>query len=418
MIKFKRFPIGFWNYYPPGFKFCEKEILRWSACGITLTISPHFNPNKTDKEHFIKMLDFCHEQGIQLIIHDERASLRTYQENKENYRAIFQGALDDFGSHPAVVGFMIGDEPFGDTIIPCAEICAIQREMAPNLMPYINFLPYYCLNKSNSFTQFKTFEQWIDDFARDSKVPALSYDCYVQMNPETKYIQEFYDNLYNFSQASKRNDKFLFNIALSVGHFRYRVPNEDELRWQFNASIVNGVNGMIWFTFYTPVRSNNYRGGPIDEFGDETETYRALSRIHKKFHRDYADIVNNSRHIKTFSCGNDYGVYPSVTAIESEVAELGLCEFVSANKTNGLLGVFEDGNGEKFVMLFNNDYGQSDLFKITVSPKVKKVWRVYGEDKIDFEKHHWDAFFTRDEKAVTASIYLAPGQIEIFKLEY
>lgn len=418
MIKFNKFPIGFWDYYPPYFKFCEEEILRWKECGITLTISPWYEDGATDKEHFTKMLDFCAEQGIQIIMSDSRARLKAYLADKDNYRSVFARALDDFGSHPAVVGFMIGDEPFGDTIIPCAEICAIQREMAPNLMPYINFLPYYCLNKCNDFTLGKTFETWIDDFAKESQVPAFSYDCYVQMNPEKKFIQEFYDNLYNFTLASKRNDKFLFNIILGVGHFRYRVPNEDELRWQFNASIVNGVNGIIWFTFYTPVRSNNYRGGAIDEFGEETETYRAMKRIHKKFNRDYADIVNTSKHIKTFSTGNDYGLFPAVTAIESELATMGVHGFSSNNRVDGLVGVFEDKNGEKFLMLFNNDYAQSDCFTLTISPKVKNVWRIYGEDKIDFEKHHWDAFFTRNEKAVTASVYLAPGQIEIFKLEF
>ncbi|MBR2988689.1 MAG: hypothetical protein IKC64_03085 [Clostridia bacterium] len=418
MIKFDKFPIGFWNYYPPFFKFSEEEVLRWKECGITLTISPLYEDGKTDKAQFIKMLDFCAEQGVRLILWDRRATVKTYLADKERYPEVFRSAVTDFGSHPAVVGFFIGDEPFGDAVTRVAETCKIQREIAPHLIPYTNFLPYYCLNKCNDFTLGKPFETWIDDFAKESQVLTFSYDCYVQMNPEKRYIQEFYDNLYNFTTSAKRNDKFLFNIILGVGHFRYRVPNEDELRWQFNASIVNGVNGIIWFTFYTPVRSNNYRGGAIDEFGEETETYQAMKRIHKKFHRDYADIVRTAKHIKTFSCGDDYGVFPSVTAVESELAEIGLHEFVSANKHNGLLGLFEDKNGEKFIMLFNNDYAQSDLFKITVSPKVKKVWRIYGEDKIDFEKNHWDAFFTRDSKAVTASVYLAPGQIEIFKLEY
>lgn len=418
MIRFKKFPIGFWPAFPPNFKWTKEEVLRWKKCGITLTISPYYDPKKTDKKHFFEMLDFCAEQGIYLIVHDERGRLSTYKNDPENYKAIYQTAVDDFGDHPAVVGFFIGDEPYGDTIIPCQEICRIQKETAPHLLPYLNFLPYEGLKDCGYNTNGKTFDKWIDDFAKESKTPAFSYDCYFQMNPEGEYINNFFENLRNYKKAAVRHDAFLFSIMLGVGHFRYRVPNEDELRWQFNGAVATGANGILWFTFYTPVRSNNYRGGAIDEFGDETETYRALSRLQRKFNRDYAEHINTSKHLFTLCIGRQYGGYDGFCSNEPLCIEQGVLAASSTNGVPGMLSFFQRDDGKKFLLVFNNSYKDSDLFKLTLKGSVKKVYRLYGEDKIDFEVHHWDAHFRRNENAVEVGIWLAPGQFDLFELEY
>ena len=41
MIRFNRFPIGFWpNFGSPQFVWNQKEVDRWKDCGITLTNTP------------------------------------------------------------------------------------------------------------------------------------------------------------------------------------------------------------------------------------------------------------------------------------------------------------------------------------------------------------------------------------------
>jgi hypothetical protein len=364
------------------------------------------------------MLDACYEAGIQLIVNDSRGNLSTYQRDPAGYAAVFTEAVKDFGSHPAVVGFFIGDEPSGDGIEPCKEICRIQLEVAPHLMPYLNFLPYEYLKNCDERTQGKPFDRWMADFVEASDCPALSFDCYYQMRPEAEYIENFFQNLYHYSRAAKASDRFLFSIVLGTGHFRYRVPNEDELRWQFNASIACGVGGVLWFTFYTPEGNNNYRGSAIDEFGEETETYRAMAHVHKSFLRDYATRLNRSKHLKTTCIGRTYANYSRFHAGHPEAMEQGILAVQSEHGVPGLMSFFEDSDGSKYVMLFNNSYKDSDLFTMTLRPNVKKVTRLYDGGNVDFEKFHWDARFHRYESAVEAGVWLAPGQFNLFQLEY
>ena len=418
MIRFDKFPIGFWACFPPGFQWTKEEVARWKDCGLTLAMTPYYAPGRTDKAAFLAAMDACAEAGISLIIFDERSLVSTYKKDPENYRKVYQEAVNDFGSHPATAGFFIGDEPYGEAIIPCQEVCKIQREIAPNLIPYVNFLPYDGLKDCGYNTQGKTFNQWIDDFASESDCSTFSYDCYVQMNPEKDWIHNFYANLFNYTKAAKRNDKFLFCIALGVGHFRYRVPNIDELRWQFNAAVATGANGMLWFTFYNNFRYNNYRGAAIDEFGKETETYHAMTRLHKRFLRDYGEIINTSKHLDTFCIGREYGGYGFFRVDIPIAEETGVLGVQSLHGTPGLLSFFENEKGEKFLMVFNNSYESSDRFHLTIDGKVKKIWRLYNNETVDFEKSHWDAYFVRGKNAVEAGVWLEPGGFDLFKLEY
>ena len=418
MMQFKEFPIGFWACYYPGFKWTREEVARWKECGLTFAMTPFYNPGSTDKAEFLAAMDACAEMGISLIVCDTRARVQTYKNAPEEYRKTFQEAVNDFGYHPATLGFFIGDEPYGEAILPCQEVCNIQLEVAPHLMPYVNFLPYDGLKDCGYNTQGKTFAQWIDDFAKESNCPAFSYDCYVQMNPEKEWIHNFFANLYHYTKAAKRNDRALFCIALGVGHFRYRVPNQNELRWQFNAAVATGCSGVFWFTFYNNYRYNNYRGAAIDEFGKETQTYGDMARLHKRFLRDYGKIINTSKHLDTFCIGKEYGGYGFFRVDIPVMEELGIAGAQSLNGTPGLLSIFENEKGEKFVMIFNNSYDNSDRFHLVLNGNVKKVWRLYNDQTVDFEKSHWDAYFVRGKHAVEAGVWLEPGGFDLFKLEY
>jgi hypothetical protein len=344
--------------------------------------------------------------------------LEAYKKDPEGYDAVFTEAVKDFGSHPAVVGFFIGDEPSGDGIEPCKAIVRKQLEIAPHLMPYLNFLPYEYLKNCDANTQGKPFDKWMADFAEESGCPAFSYDCYYQMRPEPEYIDNFYQNLHNYSRAARKSDRFLFSIMLGTGHFRYRVPNEDELRWQFNGAVACGAGGVFWFTFYTPERNNNYRGGAIDEFGRESPTYYAMSNVHRLFLRDYAELINQSTHRKTMCIGRCYGGYDRFRPESPFAVEHGIVGVNSEHGVPGMLSFFDGPDGRKFVMLFNNSYSDSGFFTLTLKNTLKTPWRVFSDEKVDFEKRHWDAYFRRTDVAAEIGVWLAPGQFNLFELEY
>ena len=98
--------------------------------------------------------------------------------------------------------------------------------------------------------------------ADNGKFKMLCYDCYTQMNPEEEGTDRFFLNLKYYSDAAKAAKLPLWTTLLSVGHYRYREPNEDDLRWQLSAAAACGCKGILWFFIYMRAPMSNYRVSP------------------------------------------------------------------------------------------------------------------------------------------------------------
>jgi hypothetical protein len=220
-MKFEKFPIGFWGGFGfPWEETPEREVARWKECGITLTMTPPLT--KENHDVFVKMMDLCAEAGIKQILCDPRASWHRMAEDPEHFRETFEQAYAEFGHHPATAGFFIGDEPHGDQIFDCIKAYKIHLDVAPELLPYLNFLPYWP-GMEKDVLLGKEFAEWVKEFIDKTDCKMISYDNYSQMNPEEEGTDRFFLNLRKFTEASKLSDVPLLCIMLSVGHFRYRV---------------------------------------------------------------------------------------------------------------------------------------------------------------------------------------------------
>ena len=70
-------------------------------------------------------------------------------------------------------------------------------------------------------------------------------------------------------------------------------------------------------------------------------------------------------------------------------------------------------------MLVNNSPFESDLFKMAFDPSVKHIYNVRknGADEKDMKDFHHDAYYNACDVEVQAGVWLAPGQMEIFRIE-
>lgn len=123
--------------------------------------------------------------------------------------------LADFGDHPAVFGFHIGDEPRAEDEADCAAAYRIQLEMAPHLTPFLNHFPWH--ENINMLLDTTDYEQWLEQFIQKSGTKLLCYDCYSQMNPEEDGIEMYFHNLKVFSEAARATGVPLWTTLLSVG---------------------------------------------------------------------------------------------------------------------------------------------------------------------------------------------------------
>ena len=90
--------------------------------------------------------------------------------------------------------------------------------------------------------------------------------------------------------------------------------------------------------------TNNYRGAPIDELGEESATYAAIRRVQLLFHRRYGTLMNRLRHEKTYHFCKAYGGYPLYSTYDLPH----LRKAVSDHGLPGIVSSFTDEEGNRY----------------------------------------------------------------------
>ena len=408
----EKFPIGFWNYTANG-QLRAKDVQDWADLGMTMANSPEFWEG-ADKDVMLELLDACEAHGIRMILCDHRARWTGATDDPEAYEARFRSAYEDFGRHPAAFGFHVGDEPTNDKAF--ADCCAahrIQQKVAPGLTPHLNFLPYW-EGQEESILKAPTFTDWARRMVKDADLQILCYDCYAQMNPEEDGTHMYFTNLRKFMEAADATGITPWTTLLSVGHFRYRCPNEDDLRWQLNTAVASGMKGILWFFIYERAPKSNYRNPPIDEFGERTETFGWMSRVNRHFLHQFGDFFLHAEHKKTVHLGKAYGGYELWEAGKTDDTVL---DITSVHGLPAVVSFFEL-DGRKYLALVNNSTKESGQFRIHVPKNITKFQRWnWNHDLSDMKTDCWDAFYTETEDQCIGGDWLAPGQMKLYYIE-
>ena len=407
----KKFPIGFWNYTKTG-DLGPEAVKDWADLGMTMAVSPEFYDG-CDKDKLTAILDACAQYGIQVIVSDQRARWRNASDDPEGYEALFREAYEDFGRHPAVMGFHVGDEPTNEKAFAnCIAAHNIQLKVAPQLTPHLNFLPYW-EGQEESILKAPTFIDWAKDMVKKADLRILCYDCYTQMNPEEAGVHQYYTNLRKFSEAADAAGIDPWTTLLSVGHFRYRVPNEDDLRWQLNTAVVSGMRGILWFFVYERAPKSNYRLPPIDEFGERTETFTRMSRVNRHFLHQFGDFFLNAEHLATYHTVKAYGGYP---LFEDHKTDDTLLSVTCDQNLPGVVGFFTL-DGHKHAAVVNNTTTESGMFQLHV-PKGTPVFRRlnWNGGYEDLKTACWDACYYETDTEFVGGDWLAPGQMKVYRL--
>ncbi len=437
------FPLGFWNYAGMD-GIGEHPVQDWAEAGMNLCLSPHFVPGRDDPARMTALLDECGRNGIRLILDDPRCGWIGASADPEGYRARFAELLSEFGLHPAVYGYYVGDEPRPTQMADAKAAVRMQREMAPDKVPFVNFNPYHDGNEKN--LGGLGFDRWVDEFVKESGLQQLSYDRYSQMNPPDPAesgIHEYYKSLNYFMAAARRNGIPLWVSNLSVGHFRYRCPKEDDFRWQLNTSVACGAKCVWWFFFYMRLSRINYRVAPIDEHGRRSETYEWLSRVQLTFQHQFGALFANLIHDETWHALKAYGDYPLLRYNSHPLIKQVTCD----HNLPALVSFFHLPDGTKYMALVNNSQTESGYFRTWLTPKVKEMYRVcyakqgtaaqasgatgdpfgrdaylymdmpYGGVEVNCRRNDvCNGFRIEEDGTLHNGAWLAPGQMEVFRL--
>ncbi len=398
----KKFPVGFWNYLHMSSHaehINEAEVQDWADAGFTLTKSPSYNPKDPEQLQLMKdLLKWANERGMKLIVRDWRV-----------YGDELPQLISDFRDNPAVFGFHVCDEPHGESCESIFELCRRLKKAAPERHAFINLGPYG--PGVAEWLGFDTYADYINCAAGKGNLDFLCFDNYVQMNPGTSGWDDYFANLRLIREGAWRYGIPFWTTLVSVGHYHYRCPNYDDLRWQFNSAICSGATGVLWFFYYMRDPHSNYRFPPVDEYWEKTHTYYDLQRIQTAFHKRYGDLFLKLAPTRvTF--------YPEAFG-DGEVFtpnELLLDVWTYKKDRRILVGEFVDIEGRRYMMVVNNSTTNNAHVVLTFPKHAKSYsWNWQGKE---YEGTAYSHFGTEHRQAgYVAGYWLAPGQELVQRVE-
>ena len=363
-----KYKIGFWNYTETG-KRPVTEVENWEYLGFNLAMSWEYEAEKHDKAEIIKLLDECGKKNVKVIVCDHRVEYaRLKKSGPAEYEKGVKAAVADFGSHPAVFGFHIGDEPTFEDLPFVETACKTVKKFAPHLTPYLNLLPIWDERDNLGKEPTAYCDAW-KGCLKNCDTGIVSYDYYGQC---CYFEKEFYRNIYfrNFAEYGRiANDmrSELWTCLLCVGHGSLREPTQDDIRWQINTAAAHGLTGFMWFALYENKFDNGwyFRNNPVNRFGEKTPTYYALATENKTFMQEYAPVLSRYEFVRATHYNRQYGGFPAYTSMD------GIKRIkITVNETCPLIVSEFRGKGGNAVVIVNNSQTEPVCVEVEFDRKV------------------------------------------------
>lgn len=314
--------ISGWNYVPVGKIKAKEGVKELKQLGLNYPMSYKFYEGSS-KEEAIAFLDECDKQGLKTIWDDSRIYYNVYlTQGEEVYYKNVKKVVEDFGWHPALYGFMVGDEPVGKDFDKVARSLQICNELCPNKVHFLNLFPFW--NEDNFYDTMGVhtgleYSEKVSKLIKDSGIKMIAYDYYGQCCyfDREVYQDAYFRNLWIFGKAARENNIELFNSVLSVGHWSLRVPTEDDFRWQISTSIASGATGLAWFFIYERTLDHSFRNSPIDLFYERTSTFESLSRQNRTVLQYLAPVIKDFEFAWSKHFNKSYGGFELFTYDEN-----------------------------------------------------------------------------------------------------
>lgn len=396
--------LTFWNYN--SFSDFKPEMLEdWVNCGMTDPVAPMFSLSKDDHKKYIEMLDRASELGVKMIMQISEMFLDHALDG--NYSATVASVVKEFGSHPAAGGYYVGEEPDDRLSENYKKGIKIIRDADPDTRIYINMGSTERTERSLLSKTGETLEEWCTDIVKGSGGDIIGYGSYNQLIYGDPCLDDHFYNLRIFTEIGKKTGADVWSTMLSSAHYNFRVPTEDDFRWQLNTCVACGARAVVWFRLYDKLIAADYHGSPIDEFGEKTTRYYDLARVQKKFNYHYGKLFSHLDHVSTAGVGTSFGGYFYFLPGASDLID-------RAVSRSAMISFFKDENGGDYVVVVNTLQRESTSVTLSYTDRVEKVSFVYknGEQlNVDFERNG------RTGSYLSREIWLAPGQMEVLKIE-
>ena len=398
------FVLGFWNYNDYS-KCGPKDIAYWKDLGLNTAQSPLFCGRSTVEAGLPAFLEELQKNDMKAVLFFDEVSAGYLAANgEEAFRATFKEIYEKFGKHPAVLGFYPGEEPGSEVIDNFATILKIMLEIAPDKIPFVD------LGANDAH-----MEQ-----VAATGVPVSGFGNYSQMEPEERGTDDYFKLMNAQIKACKKYGMDCMPTLLSSAHYRFMAPEEVDYIWQINTAAICGCTGIYWFRLYDKLVADDYRGSPIDEYGNPNgEYYRGMKRAQTRFNIHHGKLIMKLHHDTTFFITKRYGGYPGFpdggySLVKRAYSSDTFFGYYDKAPTPGIVSFFKGDDGYEYVAVMNNSRKEAGSITLEFDKATKKVEYMYhnGEQTRGLLLEG-----TRHLDYIKEEIWLAPGQMEILRIQ-
>ena len=375
-----QYPITYWCgitrefIYRADGSFATEEIDRVKDAGFTLMLA------EFDAATNLLVLDAAHERGMKVMVSD--GDIYRAIANPEQRRKYLAGVVEKYGSHPALFGYHIVDEPNASAFDTLADIREILAELDPAHEAYINLFPNYA---SPEQLGNPTYEDHLAEYTSKVKPSIISYDHYHFLKGAQKQKktfadareQQIYDSTFGGASEYENVDRagFFTNIEqirneslktgipfmviiLVVEHGPYRNLTDGELRWEVWQSLAYGSARISYFTYWTPGMANtedddfwHWKNGMISRSGETLPHYHMIAEINREL-QAVGSILNEQQSLGVYHLGE----MPKERYVQYLSGAAGPVESIKGDCLT--VGVFTNG----YVLIANRDYEHDNDF--------------------------------------------------------
>lgn len=270
------FPVGlFWPPHP--YASTPARFAEIAEAGFDFVISGNYAGDGNIFQHQLRLAS---DTGLKMLISDDiqiRNMSRWFSisDNPADFlsitpaeaREFYTRARNAYGPYSSLAGFNFYDEPGAGWFGTLAKALAVSRELAPQLLPYINLFP------SDDPAYYR-------DFVDIVKPSLVSFDRYPLLS-EGREDANYFHNWAIVRDAALRGDVPAWVFIQMLAYDNHREPTAAELLWQVNISLAYGAKGIQYFTYWTPEAARGEGFGPalITVDGRRTSRYDASKKI-------------------------------------------------------------------------------------------------------------------------------------------
>lgn len=404
-IRQKKFNLGFWNYNDFSTSGVA-EVARWKDLGLNIAMMPYYRDEADVEENLPPLLDELARNDMKMILkfHDTDCGALS-RLGEEKYREVFKARYEKYGKHPAVLGFYPGEEPGTDVIDSFVKCVQIMLEIAPELTPFID------LGANSSH---------MDYLCRETNMPVCGFGNYSQMEPEERGTDDYFHLMKAQMDVCHKYDMDCWPTLLSSAHYRFRAPKEADYTWQINSAAACGCTGIVWFRLYDKLVAMDYRGSPIDEYGQNNgEYYAGMKRAQTRFNIHHGELLMTLEHQNTYLITKRYGGYPAFpegghSLIRRAYSPDTFFGYYDMDPIPGIVSFFKDKDGVEYVAVVNNNPYVPGSITLEFDKSTKKAEYVYFNGQ---QTRGLLLEGTKHLDYIKEEIWLAPGQMEILRIQ-